>query len=147
MMKKTKQLTNKQLTKKLDDVFREIMKAKTPKNKFQCFVCKRHVGGFFHPKENPYGLQVGHYITRANFSLRWDFLNCEMICSKCNRAHEEDILPHTKALLDAYGKERIDVLEHKSSEYKKTGKTMSRSQKIELLEKMQEQLSLLTNSK
>lgn len=133
-----KKLSEKALTRKLDNVFREIMKSRQlQKGHFRCFVCKQDKGGFFHPKERPFGLQVIHFIGRTVFSLRWDFDNCEMGCSSCNRIHEENILPHTYAIIKEYGEERIDTLNTKYQAYKRVGKSMTKAQKLEKLEELE----------
>jgi len=132
--------TAKQLTKALDGLVREIFKLeKTPR---KCFVCKRQFD-LFHPKNNPYGLQVGHYITRSVFPLRWDFKNLEWNCSVCNRIHEENILPFTKAMLDAYGEERIDYLNERWLAYKQSAKSMTSGQKRDLLDELQMRIDIL----
>lgn len=128
-------ISDKALTKKLDEKIREIIH-QTKEQK--CFVCSKRIG-WFNPKNNPYGLQVGHYISRSIFSLRWDLKNCEPVCSSCNRIHEENTLPHTMAILNAYGQERIEYLNNKWKESRMNGgKSFTRSQKIELLETLKD---------
>jgi hypothetical protein len=135
-----KKYTDKQLTKKLDEVVRELLHIKTTTKK--CFVCNRYTD-WFHPKTNPHGLQVGHYVSRSVFALRWDLLNCEPVCSGCNRIHEENTLPHTMALVKAYGKERLDYLNEKFMASKLKTKTFTYGEKLELYEKLQEELANL----
>ena len=125
---------DKSLTNKLDAAFRKAMRAKKPRT--NCFVCKREVG-YFSPKTEPYGLQVGHFISRSVFALRWDFLNCDFVCSSCNRIHEDNILPHTHAMIQAYGPERVDLLNTIWATSKQKAKSFSRAEKLELLEKLE----------
>lgn len=128
-----KRISDRGITKKLDDVVRQILHQRVKTKK--CFVCNRYTDWM--SKENPGGLQVGHYISRSVFAVRWDLLNCEPVCSECNKRHENNILPHTMAILNTYGQERIEYLNSKFEEWKKNGgKTFTRSQKLELLESL-----------
>lgn len=134
MKKKRKRANNKTsllipTTKKLDDLLREYLHKKYPNP--VCFICKKQ-RGWFHPKTNPRGCQVGHYVSRRVYSLRWDILNIEPNCSRCNYLHEYNILPFTKAMVDAYGQERIDYLYKKAKEYKTV--RFSRKEKISVQE-------------
>lgn len=124
-------LSDKALTKKLDKAVTELLHKITTKK--ECFVCHRQ-SDWFHPKDNPYGLQTGHYISRSVYLLRWDMKNIEAVCSSCNRTHEENTLPHTKAILDKYGVQRIEYLNQRWQEGKQKAKSFTRSEKIELLE-------------
>lgn len=72
-----KRKSDKSLTNKLDDLFRKVMRLKKPRT--NCFVCHREVG-YFAPKTEPYGLQVGHFISRSVYPLRWDLENCDFVC-------------------------------------------------------------------
>jgi len=130
---KIKRLTDKQLTKKLDDAIRDILHTKT--KELKCFVCGREID-WFHPKTNPYGLQVGHYISRSVFALRWDLDNCEPVCSTCNRNHENNTLPHTEAILRVYGRQRIDSLVNRWHASKQKDKSFTRAEKMELLDQL-----------
>ena len=136
-------ISDKALTKKLDQAIRDILHLKT--KRLRCFVCGRETD-WFNPKTNPYGLQVGHYISRSVFALRWDLENCEPVCSSCNRIHEENILPHTQALLLAYGPERVDTLNTKWRLSKQKAKSFTRGEKRELLESLTAEIASLTGS-
>lgn len=130
-----KKPSDKSLTNKLDDAFRKAMRRVKPRT--TCFVCGREVG-YFAPKTEPYGLQVGHFISRSVFPLRWDFENCEFVCSSCNKNHENNILPHTQAILRNYGAELVDTLNTRWQVSKQKAKSFSRAEKLELLEKLNE---------
>lgn len=130
-MKKLKKLGTKTLTNKLDQAIRNIFKTLP----MFCFVCGRRTGAF--GPTNKQGLQVGHYITRSIFSLRWDLKNLEWNCAPCNIIHRTNTIPFTIAMIRAYGVERIEYLNAKFEAYKKIGKTMNIGQKTELLEKLQ----------
>ncbi len=129
-----KKASDTTLTNKLDAVFRKAMRVKKPRT--NCFVCHREAD-YFAPKTNPYGLQVGHFISRSVYPLRWDFDNCDFVCSSCNRIHEENILPHTQAMLMAYGPERVDELNVRWQVSKQKDKSFSRAEKLELIEKLE----------
>ena len=131
-MAKIKRPTDKQLSKKLDDLVRDCLHKKYPNP--ECFVCGKKIG-WFHPKNNPYGCQVGHYVTRSVLVLRWDEMNLFCQCAPCNRTHEDNQLPFTMAILRKLGQERLDYLDQKYREYKKTGKSLRRSDKLELIDK------------
>ncbi len=140
----SKKKTDKKLTQELDQIVRDIFKLKYKNPK--CFVCHKQTG-WFNPKSNPYGLQVGHYVSRSVFALRWDFDNLEPQCSSCNYIHENNTLPFTNALLKAYGEDKVSTLHTKWQLSRMKAKTFNRSEKIELLEKLQKELRLLTNAK
>lgn len=131
-----KKLTSKQATKKLDQLIRDILKVQAGENP-QCFICGKHTG-WFHPKENPKGLQVNHYISRRVLPLRWDLLNVFPGCSGCNYTHQYNQLAFTKKILDEFGQERIDYFDAKVKAYKKKGKTMPVTKRRELLAQLQE---------
>jgi 5-methylcytosine-specific restriction endonuclease McrA len=143
--KKIKRISDKQLTNKLDDVFRNIMRAKQlRKGHFRCFVCGMDAHQFSNHKEP--GLQVGHFISRSVRPLRWDFDNCEMVCSSCNIIHENNTLPHTVAILREYGEERVQSLNTTWQLSRQVGKSFTRTQKLERLEELEEILEDLTNT-
>ncbi len=60
------------LDRDLDELVRQIYPLKYP-NPY-CFVCKQYKG-WFHPKTNPKGCQIGHYISRAYHATSWYFPN------------------------------------------------------------------------
>lgn len=136
-----KALAGKQLTKALDQVIRDIFKAKYGPNP-TCFVCGRK-DGWFHPQKCKYGIQVGHYISRKRTVVRWDLDNLFTQCSSCNINHNQDPSPFSSAIVKKYGIERIESLEKKAREG--NGKKITNAQKRELLESLQNHLSELTN--
>lgn len=141
--KKTpKPLVGGKLTTALDNVIREILHTLYPEGR--CFV-SGNTYGWFHPKKNPHGCQVGHYISRRVFPLRWDLKNVYPQGSGENRIHQTNILPFTKAILDVYGKERIDYLDGVFKKYKQSGSKMTTKEKRELLETLTNYLQEITN--
>lgn len=135
-MSRKKKLTTKQVTKKLDQIIRDILKITAGENP-KCFVCGKYIG-WFHPQENPYGLQVGHFISRRVMPIRWDLKNIEPQCSSCNRVHNHNQLEFTARMIEEYGKERIDYLNEKYQAYKKIGKTMPVTKRREIYYKLKD---------
>lgn len=130
----TKKLSGKKLTKALDQIIRDIFKLKY-KNP-QCFVCDRY-SDWFHPKKTPYGIQVGHYISRTRTILRWDLKNLFPQCSSCNRTHNEAPAAFSIAIVNKVGQKRLDYLNNKVLEQKKLGgKSMTTTQKRQLLQEL-----------
>jgi hypothetical protein len=144
MKKSKKKLSGKQLTKALDQVIRDILKIEAGANP-QCFVCGKHLA-WFHPQECPYGLQVGHFVSRRVYPLRWDLKNVFPQCSADNYTHQHNQLPFTARIIEEFGPQRIEYLNNKYQEYKKRGKTLTRLEKEALLNKLQDYLDGLSNS-
>ena len=67
--KKTKHKTVSKLKKELDDLVRKLFKLKYG-DLPTCCCCGLTIG-WFHPKTNPYGMQVGHYIGRGATIIRY----------------------------------------------------------------------------
>lgn len=133
-------LTGKKLRDKLDEAIRVLYKLKYP-NPY-CFVCKRRMG-WFHPKDNPKGCQIGHYISRKYFPLRWDLLNLWPQCAGCNWEHSNRFYgsnptPFSIAIIKELGVERLEYLQEK-----KNSPSPSTLEKRELLQSLQKQILLL----
>lgn len=121
----------KKLVQALDDRVREILK----REKDTCVCCGKSGIGWFHPKDNPYGLQVGHYVSRTVYALRWDLRNVHPQCSGCNYQHNNDPVPYTRFMLDKYGKEILDELTFKRKKVDK----LSTNDLRELLKELNDQ--------
>lgn len=106
---KPKPLKGKKLTTALDNIIRQIFKAKYGENP-TCFVCG-HKDAWWNSKTAPRGIQVGHYISRGRTVLRWDLRNLFPQCSGCNIIHNTNPAPFTLAIIDEYGVDRICLLE------------------------------------
>jgi hypothetical protein len=130
-----KKLQGKALTKKLDDTIREILHAMYPNPR--CFVCGNN-WGWYHPKTNKRGCQIGHYISRRYTQLRWDLDNIQPHCAPCNYNHNYNPAPFTQALIKTYGQERINYLDSKAKEPVPTT-----PQKREILEELKNKLDKL----
>lgn len=143
-MSEKKKLTSKQVTKALDQIIRDILKIKAGDNP-KCFICGKHID-WFHPKKNPKGLQVNHFISRKVLPLRWDLKNVFPGCAGCNYIHQYNQLPFIKRILDEFGQERIDYFNEKVEEYKKTGKTMSVVKRREIYKELKDYYDRLKQS-
>ncbi len=55
----------------------------------------------------------GHYINRQHMSTRFDEMNCNSQCRKCNRFMEGNIQNYRKGLIAKYGEQRVAILESK----------------------------------
>jgi len=91
---------------KLDDLVRKRLKEEYPK---YCVTCGKAID-WFHPQNNPFGLQVGHYISRDIKQLRWCPKNVHPQCSSCNWEHNKNPIPYTQFMLKTYGQEVLDEL-------------------------------------
>jgi hypothetical protein len=92
---------------KLDNLVRERLKKEYPK---YCVTCGKAID-WFHPQNNPFGLQVGHYISRDIKQLRWCPKNVHPQCSSCNWEHNKNPVPYTQFMLKTYGQEVLDELD------------------------------------
>lgn len=139
---KSKLLSGAKLTKALDQVIRDILHAKYPHP--TCFVCGRKTD-WFNPKTNPRGCQVGHYISRRVYQLRWALYNVWPQCAPCNYMHQFNTLPFTTRIIDVIGLRRINYLNSLYILYK--DKSMNTQQKRKLLSDLSRTLkSLLDNT-
>lgn len=136
---KAKKLSGAKLTNALDSTVRDILHARYPNP--TCFVCGKNKG-WFHPKKNPKGCQVGHYVSRRVYQLRWDLQNLECQCAPCNYTHQFNTLPYTNRIIEVYGSERITRLNalYITCKTKKMS-TIEKRKKLELLEDLLKSLS------
>lgn len=132
---KPKLLSGAKLTKALDDAVRDYLHSKYPSP--QCFVCHIH-SGWFHPKDNPKGCQVGHYISRKVYPLRWSLKNVFPQCSACNYTHQFNTLPFTSRIIHEIGKGRILYLEDIVKS--RNGRSMSTIEKRNILVSLKEMI-------
>ena len=99
-----RKLTNKGLTRKLDDKVREYVRARDLdwRGYGKCFSCSKTLS-----KER---LQVGHYISRRHHSVRWSLQNCHLQCVTCNGFRGGNLDEYALALTRKYGKEILERL-------------------------------------
>lgn len=142
LCKDTKRIAEKKAKiteKQLDDLLRtycRLVWGDMP----TCIVCGLK-SGYSNPHTNPYGIQIGHLVTRTKRILRWDMLNVYPQCAKDNYNHENDQLPMTMAVLEKYGKERLDYLREKELEYETCGKWLTDEKKRELKFLLEERIA------
>ncbi len=122
----------KKLIKLCDALVREIVFTLEDR----CFVTGVQAGRW-NPQENPNGLQLSHFVTRTVFPLRWDLTNCHLTTAAVNYTHENNALPYTLAMLEKYGKEGLEYLQTKHTEYKQRAKTMTTVELREVYEQLQ----------
>lgn len=144
--KDTKRIAEKKAKiteKQLDDLLRtycRLLWGDTP----TCIVCGL-TSGYSNPHTNPYGIQLGHYVTRTKRILRWDILNLFPQCSHCNSIHEDDQLPMTMAIIRKYGQERLEYFEKKELEYE-AGKWLTDEKKKELKYYLEEAIKVFNGN-
>ena len=61
----------------------------------------------------------GHYINRQHMSTRFDEMNCNAQCRKCNRFMEGNIQGYRQGLVAKYGEQRVLLLESKKNQTRK----------------------------
>jgi hypothetical protein len=109
-----------------------------------CIVCGL-TSGYSNPQTNPHGIQIGHYVTRTKRILRYDMLNVFPQCAKDNYNHENDTLPMTMAILEKYGKERLEYFQAKELEYEQAGKWFTDEKKKEIKFLLEEGIKAFEN--
>ncbi len=57
-----------------------------------------------------YDLQCGHYWKRATHATRFDLVNCNALCARCNYRDNIDHDPYSFAMLEKYGGEEMEKL-------------------------------------
>ena len=94
----------KALIKKLDTLCRKILLKRDLRygDCFNCISCKR-----LYPINVA---QVGHYISRRHYAVRWDLRNINLQCSHCNYRLSGNPIEYEKTLLEMYGKAEVDWL-------------------------------------
>ena len=77
MAKTSKKPLRKNLIKELDTVFSQFIRLRYAKNEIaECVTCGK--------KEHWKKLQNGHFMSRSNYSTRWNEDNCQVQCVGCN---------------------------------------------------------------
>lgn len=63
----------------------------------------------------------GHYVNRGHNSTRYDELNCNAQCRKCNRFDEGNIYNYRKGLIKKYSEQIVELIEIKKHNHCKLG--------------------------
>jgi len=104
-----KKLSRSKLIKKLDKVFSLYIRQRYAKNEIaQCFTCGK--------KNHWKKLQCGHFQSRKHYSTRWDEINCQVQCAKCNVFNYGEQFVFSKNLDMEYGKGCSESLYYKSKQ-------------------------------
>jgi len=105
--RKTLEMMNiRELIKIFDRVFSEYIRLKySDDNGYcQCITC----GNTHHWKD----IHNGHYISREVKATRFDERNCRPQCCSCNSFHEGRKYKFRQKIVEIYGIEEIELLEH-----------------------------------
>jgi hypothetical protein len=100
-----------EIEKKLDSAFSQWIRllAASGNGLCTCVTC----GSMHHWKE----LDNGHYISRALRWTRWETMNCEPQCKKCNRYLDGQKHVFRRALVDQFGEETIARMEREATQW------------------------------
>lgn len=102
-----KRITRSQLVKRLDTVFSQFIRLRDSIDGMAtCVTC-----GDTRPWEYQ---QNGHFYTRGRYPTRWDEMNCNVQCVRCNVFLKGNYINYTMYMIDKYGREAVDNLETKS---------------------------------
>lgn len=82
-----------------------------PNGYFRCISCNE-----IKPFEQA---DCGHYINRQHMSTRFDEMNCNAQCRKCNRFMEGNMSGYRRGLVAKYGEQRVLLLESKKNQTRK----------------------------
>lgn len=82
-----------------------------PNGYFRCISCGQL---------KPFGqADCGHYINRQHMSTRYDEMNCNAQCRKCNRFMEGNMSGYRHGLVAKYGERNVLLLEAKKNQARK----------------------------
>jgi hypothetical protein len=98
--------TISKLKKELDKWFSLFIRLReaTAEGSVQCFTCSR----ISHYKS---GMQNGHFQSRRHHSTRWNEMNCQVQCVKCNMYEQGEQFRFGIALEGKYGEGTSEELE------------------------------------
>lgn len=101
------------LKAKLDKEFSLFIRLRDcmPNGYFRCISC-----GEIKPFDQA---DCGHYINRQHMSTRFDEMNSNAQCRKCNRFMEGNIQGYRNGLIAKYGEQNVLILETKKSKMRK----------------------------
>jgi hypothetical protein len=100
-----KKLAYRELERKLDRIFSEYVRLKTVDDRgyCQCITC----GNFYHWKN----IHCGHYISRSVKATRFNEINCNPQCVRCNSFRQGEHHIYRNRLVKMYGKDEVEKLE------------------------------------
>jgi 5-methylcytosine-specific restriction endonuclease McrA len=117
-------MTRSKLVKKLDKLFSLYIRNRYSKNgKAKCFTCGK--------VDDIKRLHAGHFMSRKHHSTRWDEINVQVQCPKCNLFGQGEQYTFGKNLDKKYGKGTADKLQRKARKVVK----LSTNDLKELIEK------------
>jgi hypothetical protein len=98
----------KELVPILDRIFSEYIRlSKSDGNGYcQCITC----GNIYHWKE----LHCGHFIGRANKAVRFNEMNCNPQCVRCNSFRNGEHHIYRRVLQEKYSYKAVEKLEHEA---------------------------------
>lgn len=98
--------SRKSIVKKLDTIFSQYIRLrKTKGGVSECYTCGK--------KDHWKKLQCGHFMSRKHYATRWDELNCQVQCYKCNIHGYGEQFRFGQRLNKEYGDDTADILESK----------------------------------
>ena len=108
--------TKFKLKKKLDKLFSEYIRRRKANyyGRVNCFTC----GVEKHWKEQ----QAGHFQTRSHHSTRWDEVNVQVQCVKCNMFRQGEQYKFGMYLNQRFGEGTAEELEHRAKTVVKLNK-------------------------
>ena len=114
--------SRKCIVKKLDTIFSQYIRLRKSKRGIsECYTCV--IKGHWKT------LQCGHFMSRKHYSTRWDELNCQVQCYKCNIHGYGEQFRFGQRLSKEYGTDTPDILESKC-------RNISKFSNLDLLEKI-----------
>ncbi len=101
------------LRRKLDDIFSLFIRTRDCNNNGvgKCISCGTLI--------KITGCDNGHYIDRGNSLTRFDEVNCNAQCKRCNSYMEGNKIQYRKGLILKYGQKAVDELELKVNGFRK----------------------------
>ena len=122
--------TISKLKKKLDVLFSQYIRRRNADHsgRVKCFTC----GVEKHWKEQ----QAGHFQSRSHHSTRWDEVNVQVQCVKCNMYRQGEQYKFGLYLDDRFGDGTAEELEHRA----KTIVTLNRVDYEEAIERYKQKI-------
>tara|TARA_Y100001972_G_scaffold35707_1_gene44089 strand:- start:96 stop:485 length:390 start_codon:yes stop_codon:yes gene_type:complete len=125
--------TISKLKKKLDKIFSEFIRRRNADHlgRVKCFTC----GVEKHWKEQ----QAGHFQSRSHHSTRWDDVNVQVQCVKCNMYRQGEQYKFGMYLDQRFGDGTAEELEHRANTIVK----LNRVDYEEAIERYKQKIKLL----